>query len=280
MPHPPLPRFASGPVRIFPSILGLVFLSATAVLPAADSAKDGPPVALFNGRNLEGWDVFVPDLKPGVKQDLFQVTDGVIHVYPDAAAGSRQPFAYLVTQAEYRDYRLTLEYKWGTKKFAPRAGPDNVRDAGVCYHVRGPNEIWPISVECQIQEGDTGDVWLIHTRGTSTLHFDNLNYFTGPDAVITTRGDDPKGYRRFFRSNCFEQEGWNQVEVTVRGDSATYRVNGHVNNRVTDLKYWDPATSSWLPLVQGRILLQGEGAEILYRHVMLTPLDSLPAGSH
>jgi hypothetical protein len=161
----------------------------------------------------------------------------------------------------------------GTKKFAPWAMPDSVRDAGVCYHVVGPDEIWPAGFECQIEEGDTGDVWAIHTRATSTVHPENLNYVLPADGgVATTRGDNPKGFKRFLRSYCYEVPGWNRVEVTVRGDRATYRVNGHVNNQITDLKYWDAAAADWRPLTAGKILLQAEGAEVYYRNIILEPL--------
>lgn len=253
----------------------IVSFLVPSLVTAADTPKPAETVALFNGRNLDGWYVFLQNPAADGKQDIFQVSDGVIHVYKDAAEGSKQPFSYLITNTEHSDYVLTLEYKWGQKKFAPRAGVDTVRDAGVCYHVLAPDEIWPTCVECQIQEGDTGDVWAIHTRVTSRIHPGNMNYQAGGAEV--TRGDNPRGYQRFFRSYCYEKEGWNRVELTVRGDSATYAINGHVANSVTALKYWDAASNSWLPLTKGKILLQAEGAEILYRNITIQPLAPLPA---
>jgi hypothetical protein len=256
-------------------ICGTLF--AWSMVCAGRAADDlpGKTLPLFNGRNLDGWEVVVGDKGVVANQNLVQVVDGVIHVYKDAVDGSEQPFGYLLTIAEYGEYRLSLEYKWGTKKFAPRADADTVRDAGVCYHVRAPLEIWPTSVECQIQEGDTGDVWAIHTQVTSTIHSDIMNYCPAEDGGIeTTRGDDPRGYRRFLRSYCYEQPGWNRVELIVSGDRATYLVNGHVANRVTKLKSWDEATASWQPLTKGKILLQAEGAEIFYRNVTIQPLTA------
>jgi Domain of Unknown Function (DUF1080) len=245
-------------------------------LPAAETAAAVTP--LFNGRNLDGWYVYLQDRPAGAPQDIVQVNDGVIHLYKDAAATTPQPFGYLITNAEYSDYHLTLEYQWGRKKFAPRAGADTVRDAGVCYHVLAPDVIWPTSVECQIQEGDTGDVWLIHTRATSHVHRDNMNSWTvgQPGGVDLTKGDNPTGYQRFLRSYCYEQPGWNRVELIVRGDTATYLVNGHIANRVTGLKHWDAAAASWQPLTKGKILLQAEGAEIFYRNITLQPLATPP----
>lgn len=258
------------------ALLGLLgSLLTPGLTPAAEAPDAAAPVPLFNGRNLDGWRVFLPDQAPAAKQNVFQVTDGMIHVYNEAVAGSKQPFGYLITSAEHADYRLALEYRWGPNKFAPRADVDTVRDAGVCYHVLAPDEIWPTSVECQIQEGDTGDAWLIHTRATSHVHPDNMNYWTldQTSGVELTKGDNPRGYQRFLRSYSYEQPGWNRIELIVRGDSATYVVNGHVANRVTGLKHWDAASASWQPLTKGRILLQAEGAEIFYRNITLLPLE-------
>ena len=48
--------------------------------------------------------------------------------------------------ADYKDYRLSLEYKWGEKKFPPRL--EAVRDAGLLYHVhRAIPADWPASFE-------------------------------------------------------------------------------------------------------------------------------------
>ena len=60
--------------------------------------------------------------------------------------------------------------------------------------------------------------------------------------------------------------------LVVRGDRASYYVNGHLVNEVTQLKQWNDAAKEWQPLTKGRILLQAEGAEIFYRNVTLQPL--------
>jgi hypothetical protein len=62
------------------------------------------------------------------------------------------------------------------------------------------------------------------------------------------------------------------VELTVDGDHAVFRVNGHIVNEAIDMKQWDSDTKSWKPLTEGSILLQAEGAEISYRNIALTAL--------
>ena len=269
-----MPTCRSLPYHLTP-LLAFAGLLLAPDLAAAEKAV----TSLFNGRNLDGWTIFTPDKDLPTSNNLFEVIDGTLHTYPGAVNGSKQPIGYLITTAEYSNYRLTLEYKWGVGKFIPRAEPDMARDAGVCYHVQAPNVIWPTAVECQIQEGDTGDAWLIHTQATSRVHPDTTGYWppSQKGGVEVTKGEKPNVYRRFIRYYCHEQPGWNRVELIVRGDKAPYFVNGHLVNEVTQLKQWDETTKAWVPLTKGRILLQAEGAEIYYRNVTLQPLAPLPA---
>jgi hypothetical protein len=252
----------------------LLSVACLLLAPAALSAAEETPIPLFNGRNLDGWTIFTPDKDLPTSANLFEVVDGTLHTYPGAVDGSKQPIGYLITTEEYSHYRLTLEYKWGTGKFIPRAHPDVARDAGVCFHVQAPNVIWPTSAECQIQEGDTGDAWLIHTQATSRVHPDTTGFWPPDQAggVEVTKGEKPRQYRRFIRHYCHEQPGWNRVELVVRGDRASFFVNGHLVNDITQLKRWDEAAQAWRPLTKGRILLQAEGAEIFYRNISLQPL--------
>ena len=101
---------------------------------AADDAASWKP--LFNGKSLNGWTAhYASKVAEGAAPParLFDVENGVIHVYRDEAAGSEQPNAYLLSSGEHQNYKLSLEYRWGEKKFAPRL--DLVRDAGLLYHV-------------------------------------------------------------------------------------------------------------------------------------------------
>jgi hypothetical protein len=106
----------------------------------------------------------------------------------------------LITLKSYSRYVLSLEYKWGERKFAPRN--EFVRDAGIIFHMHGPDVIWPSGVECQIQEGDTGDLWTINTQAISTVQPNIRNYEPAPGGKPDTRGIGPKGFARFHRSHC------------------------------------------------------------------------------
>src|SRR5437016_11198666 len=93
------------------------------------------PVAwqtLFNGRDFSGWYAFLKGLGKNADPDrIFQIDDGMIHIYKVAGDASRQPFGYLCTNDEYGDCRVRLEYKWGQKRFAPR--DKSRRDSGLLY---------------------------------------------------------------------------------------------------------------------------------------------------
>src|SRR5436190_20533799 len=46
-------------------------------------------------------------------QNVFRFEGNTIHV-------SGQDFGYIATKKKFRDFRLTLEFKWGEKKYPPR----------------------------------------------------------------------------------------------------------------------------------------------------------------
>lgn len=245
-------------------------LSGTAL--SAEAPAGWKP--LFNGKNLNGWSVKYASKAPAGSPppaSLFRVEDGVIHAYPTQEAGSQQPNAVLITDADYKDYRLSLEYKWGEKKFAPRN--EHIRDAGLLYHVhRDRPDDWPASAEAQIQEGDTGDSWIVTARASTFIN-PKTGVYTLPEngGVPVVRGDKDK-FARTRHNRVNEYPGWNTVEIIVRGDRATHVVNGVVNMRVSDLKAWDAASNNWVKLDHGKIALQAESAEIFYRNIRIRPL--------
>jgi hypothetical protein len=242
--------------------------------------------SLFNGRNLDGWNIGYA-AKPQDRRPpsvMFEVKDGAIHTYPLEVDGTTQPNAYLQTQIDYSDYRISLEYRWGTKRFAPRLG--QVRDAGVVIHnYENPDNNWPHGVECQIEEGDTGDMWAISSQVQSTIKLDPVQPANAPPnappLIVYTppeQGGQPATigqYMNFMRlrhSSMNEVDGWNKVEVIARGDTATYIVNGVVNMRITGIKGWDAKTGGWARLDHGKILLQAEDSEVYYRNIRIRPL--------
>ena len=238
---------------------------------AADTAGGKP---LFNGKDLKGWSVhYASKTEAGAPAaaTIFKVENGTIHAYPTQVAGTPQPNAYLLSDGEYKDYVLTLEYQWGEKKFPPRL--DTVRDAGLLYHVhRERPSDWPACAEAQIQEGDTGDSWAVSTQLSSFVD-PKTGLYALPEngGVPVTVGADGK-FLRTRHSRVNEYPGWNTLQIIVRGDKATHIVNGIVNMRVYDLKSWDAAANAWVKLDKGHVALQAEAAELYYRNIKLRPI--------
>ena len=78
---------------------------------------------------------------------------------------SGEVFGELRTKASFENYHLKLQFKWGSRRWAPRDGPGIPRDSGLLYHVHAAPGVggrtWARSVELQIQEHDVGDLYAI-----------------------------------------------------------------------------------------------------------------------
>ncbi len=226
---------------------------------------------LFNGTSLDGWKVVLANQKPGEDPEkIFQVVDGEVHVYRDTPAGKNMPFGVILTDKSFSEYRFRFEYRWGEKKFAPRQNA--IRDAGLLFHVVGPEKIWPMSVECQVQEGDTGDNFLVYTSGDSPVDSTKKKFLDEANGGVFSTFYKKGGVTRVIKSETLEKDGWNTVEVIVRGDAAIYLVNGKINNYVVNMKAPIGPNQSEVPLTAGRLALQCEGAELFYRKMEILPL--------
>jgi hypothetical protein len=219
-------------------------LALSAVLTAVLFQTPAPEtLRLFNGRDLDGWTIHLPhadgaDPTTDPKQ-VFRVHNGLLHV-------SGQEFGYIATRDEFEDFHLIVEFRWGDRRWPPRENAK--RDSGICYHVVGPDKVWPRSIECQIQEGDCGDFWMVDGARLTVRGVRN-EPGSAVRAVKTADAEKPHGQ-------------WNTIEVISQNGSLIHKVNGVVVNQGSDP---EPR--------RGRILLQSEGAEIVFRRVEITPLD-------
>jgi len=279
-------------LRTQKKLLRLSLALAAALLAAPSAAPgrsgDGDWVELFNGKNLDGWYTFLKgqgrddDPSDGDSSKVFQVDDGVIHLYKDHQDGTDAPLGYFGTVASYAHYHLRFEYKWGAKRFKPR--DKTKRDSGLLYHTFGDDRVWPRSVELQIQEGDTGDIFTVGATGGTVPLKPNVNsrtYLAVEAGGIPHFVGIPHGQERVVRAPMSEKEGWNVCEAIVLGNrEALHIVNGKVNNRLTDLRYFDDKKGEWAPLTEGRIAFQAEFAEVLYRNIEIKPLPAPSPGAN
>jgi hypothetical protein len=217
---------------------------------------------------LSEWYRFLPSRGRDDDPDgVFKVEDGVLHVLGIAPPAGDQEFGYLATRSEYNNYRFRIEQKWGTKRFAPRA--DQKRDSGLLYHMQGGDAVWPQTSEFQIQEGDTGDLFLLGDVGATTS--------IDPVSGIFKEG----GEVRVLRAGAVTKGGtfdsltdWNELELIAAEREFVHIVNQQVNHRGWALEY--KVADSWSALERGKIVLQAEGAEVFYRNAELRSI-SYPA---
>lgn len=237
---------------------------------------------LFNGRDLSGWYTFLQ--KHGRNSDpdrLIAIEDGTIHLYRDAPNGSEVVQGYIATEKPYGNYHLRIQYRWGEKKFQPRAAMP--RDAGLYYHLIGDDAVWPMGLQYQIQEDNTGDLLaLFGLQADSWIDpaTKNIEPHTFQDAklggVPVVFGGSGIAYQT--RGIMNEMLGWNTLELIVQGASVTHILNGKTVNRCENVRIVDakdPTKSS--PVTEGRIALEIEAAEIWYRNIEIKQLDSEPS---
>jgi len=137
--------------------LGIEIVAAAAIVLAFLSSgigaaeETGRPIVpaghveLFNGKDFSGWTFC---MRSNADPTLtWIVTNGVIHC-------TGKPNGYLRTQQAYRDYQLTVE--WRFVKVAPKA--DNT---GVLVHMQLPDKVWPMCIQNQGKSGRQGDLFLM-----------------------------------------------------------------------------------------------------------------------
>jgi Domain of Unknown Function (DUF1080) len=250
----------------------------TAPKAAAEQSKE-EWIPLFNGRNLDGWYTFLQ--KHGKNSDpdrVITIDDGAIHLYKGAADGTRVVMGYIGTEKEYGNYHLRLQYRWGTKKFEPRFKLK--RDAGLYYHVLGPDAVWPRSLQFQIEQTNVGDLIALYGLTVDTwidpkTRGHDMATYQGPEHGGEPRALGGRGiaYQKHL-AGTFEVDGWNTVEVIARGDTTVHMLNGHLVNQGRNVRLVDPEKpASSRPITRGRIALEIEAAEMYFRNVELRHLD-------
>jgi hypothetical protein len=200
-----------------------------------------PFIKLFNGKNFDGWHTFLKDIgKDTDPNKNFMLEDTVLHVVGE-------DLGYAITAKSFTNYHFKVDFKWGERRWDSRK--NEKRDAGICYNIsmNEPDSIWPQSIECQIQEGDVGDFWLL---GFSTIKVGGQQNVPANHTRMTKQKDAEKPYGE-----------WNTVEIISYNGRCVHIVNGVVVN-----------VGEKASIKNGRILLQSEYAEIYYRNVKIRQL--------
>jgi hypothetical protein len=202
-------------------------------------------VNLFNGKDLSGWHTDVPAMdKDSSIKSPFVIRKGML-------VSLGKPGGHLITDKDYRDYRLEVEYRFA-------ATPGN---CGVLVHASKPRALYnmfPQSIEVQMEHKNAGDFWCI------------VEDITVPD-MVARRGPEEKwgiteGKNRRIVNLTDSSEKpvgeWNTMVIECKDREIKVWVNNELVN------YGFNCTAQ-----NGQIALQAEGSEVEFRKIELTPLS-------
>lgn len=237
---------------------------------------------LFNGTNLDGWYTYLKgygrDKDP---QGVFTVSNGILRV-------SGETWGSLITEEEFSNYRLDVDYRWTGEKWPSKE--KNALDSGILFHSTGPDGgfsgIWMFSHELNLIYGATGDIWTVgskkgrpdmYVKSTAVKVVEGLReyYKYDPDGdPVTLTGNrrlarmdidpswtDSPMARAAVNENPLGE--WNTATLICRGNAVECLFNGKQVNRATQVS---PS--------RGKIQLQSEGCGIEFRNVVLTDLKN------
>ena len=224
------------------NIFFLAFVILYSVLGAREKSQ-----SLFNGKDLIGWTMDVPahDKKPDLPKP-FIVRDGML-------VSLGKPFGHLLTEKEYENYRLIVEYRFAGK-------PGN---CGVLVHaskLRNLYKMYPQSIEVQMNHTHAGDFWCI----VENIEVPNM---------ITRRGAKEKWgitegkARRILNLTDGSEKPvgeWNRMKIQCLGDEVKVWVNSELVN------HGHSCTAK-----RGKLSIQAEGSEVEFRRLDLTTIQKL-----
>ncbi|MGJ8725885.1 MAG: 3-keto-disaccharide hydrolase [Roseibacillus sp.] len=234
-------------------------------------------VPLFDGKTLNGW-TSARVLAGEESAYTVNEEEKAIHVYAGKEADSKQKTDCLNTETEFSHFILKLDYKWLDKRFAPRTDWD--RDAGLLFHVHGDlKRIWPLCLEMQIGESPADKK---HGKGADGRFHTGDLFVLGKDLRVDTKRKDgyyhPEGEvknGKSYPSNLGVENPkgeWNEMEIQVHGsEKAVFILNGEVVHEITNFTQKNKEGET-VPLEKGRIGLQAEWAELMYRNIRIKEL--------
>lgn len=268
------------PLSFYPSLLLLFALIHTATadrlldttlsnfeiwMGIPHASTEGLPPGTFQSTNVtQGIPMGLNADVKNVFQLIEENDELVLHISGEIYGG-------LTTIKSYQNYHLTLQFRWGEKKWPPRRYA--LRDSGLLYHCHGPHgafwNVWKASLEFQVQETDLGDfiplagtkasIRHTHLEGIKRARFD-------PDSTQRTNG-----YISAWPEPDAPHGKWNQLDLYTWGDFSAHIVNGEVVMVVEKAK-----NKAGAPLTYGQIQLKSEAAECYYKNIEINPITQLP----
>lgn len=245
---------------------------------AAGAAAQNDPdreewIQLFNGKDLEGWDI---KIKGYALNDNFgntvRVEDGLLKVAYDQYDTYDNRFGHFFFREKFSYYIIAVEYRFVGEQVP--GGPDwAFKNSGIMFHSQsaasmGKDQDFPISIEVQLLGGNGTD-----ERPTANLCTPGTNVVMDGKLFTT--------HCKSSTSKTYHGEEWVRVEAMVLGSS----VVRHIVEGETVLSYELPQIGGGSVsgydesvkvdgklLEEGYIALQSESHPIEFRKVELLNL--------
>ncbi|MGV8880287.1 MAG: 3-keto-disaccharide hydrolase [Sphingobacteriaceae bacterium] len=226
-------------------IISTVFIAAALMF--IHQGVQAQSKSLFNGKDLKGWHVDVPEMDKDPKaRNPFIIRDGLL-----VSLGT--PGGHLITDKQYKNFRIEVEYRFS-------ATPGNCGLLVFASTPRALYEMFPKSIEVQLMSEQAGDFWCIQ----EDITVPDMEARRGPKENWGVNGDKLRRVKNLTDDSEKPIGEWNNVVVECVGNTIKVWVNGDMVN------YGYNATVS-----TGQIALQSEGSEVEFRKVVLTPIKKL-----
>jgi hypothetical protein len=212
------------------------------------NTRSGPEINnLFNGVDLTGWHADIPAMDENPDTVMaFIVRDSML-----VSLGN--PGGHLITDSVFMNYRLEVEYR-----FAGEPG-----NCGVLVHASTPRalyEMFPKSLEVQMQNGDAGDFWCI----VEDISVPDMVIYRGPEEEWGITEGKARRIKNLTDGSENPPGKWNTMVIECVGREIQVWVNDQLVN------YGFDCSAS-----KGQIALQAEGSEVEFRKIELTALSAL-----
>lgn len=211
------------------------------------SCSQNESFSLFNGKDLDGWHVDVPEMDTiPHSTNPFLIRNGML-----VSLGT--PRGHLITDSVFQNYRLEIEYRF----------PGKPGNCGVLVHASKPRALYkmfPKSIEVQMMHENAGDFWCI----VEDIKTDNMIERRGPKENWGTIEGKERRIKNLTDGSEKPLGEWNSMIVECLKNEVKVWVNGDLVN------YGYETTASI-----GQIALQAEGSEVEFRKVELIPIRSL-----
>ena len=272
-----------------------LFIFLVVIINMSDSGKvygqKNKTIALFNGKDLAGWDSYLgpplddagkklSEVPIGLNADPNKVFTIVKIDGQNAIRISGQNWGAISTKQVYADFHLRLMFKWGVLTWGQKKG--RKKDSGLLYFSVGDYGAdygaWMRSQEFQIEEGNCGDYWGVAgaMEDVPVVKKSDSEYVYNSSGEMQTFSAVSKVGRHCVKQGDAENPTgeWNTLDLYCHGDTSVHVINGKVMMVLYRSSQMESGHA--IPLVKGKVQIQSEGAEIFYKNITVEKVDKIP----